>query len=218
MAGASHEHGAEMSTEDDDVTKPSASEHRVTQQLPAVSAVEILLTQIQQSMTLGFRETNANIDLVTGDVRSLKADVRGLQEWKIALEKAPPLTSERARAIVDEHASHVDLAAQAREAAALIKDEDRDRQIAETRDLAEHAATKDDVSALATSTATRAEVECMLAPTAEKVDRLTATQDVQLAILARLDKVASNPTVKVIAGMVATAILTWLAAHSGFAK
>jgi hypothetical protein len=58
----------------------------------------------------------------------------------------------------------------------------------------------------------------MLSPTASKVDRLTATQDIQLAILARLDKVASNPTVKVIAGMVATAILTWLASRGGSLK
>lgn len=43
-----------------------------------------------------------------------------------------------------------------------------------------------------------------------KVDSLTSSQDIQLAILTRLDKVASNPTVKVIAGMMATAFVTWL--------
>lgn len=53
---------------------------------------------------------------------------------------------------------------------------------------------------------------------AKKVDGLTATQDMQLAILSRLDRVASNPTVKVIAGMVATALLTWLASHGGSLK
>lgn len=53
---------------------------------------------------------------------------------------------------------------------------------------------------------------------AAKVDALTATQEVQLAILSRLDKVASNPTVKVIAGMIATALLTWLASHGGSLK
>lgn len=57
---------------------------------------------------------------------------------------------------------------------------------------------------------------------AAKVDQLAAghatlneKQDLQLAILARLDKVASNPTVKVLAGMAATAALTWLASHGG---
>ncbi len=53
---------------------------------------------------------------------------------------------------------------------------------------------------------------------ATKVDRLTATQEIQLAILGRLDKVASNPTVKVLAGMIATALLTWLASHGGSLK
>ncbi len=53
---------------------------------------------------------------------------------------------------------------------------------------------------------------------AGKVDALTKTQDVQLAILARLDKVTSNPTVKVIAGMLATALITWLASHGGSLK
>ncbi len=48
---------------------------------------------------------------------------------------------------------------------------------------------------------------------AAKVDALTETQATQLAILGRLDKVASNPTVKVLAGMIATAVLTWLASH-----
>lgn len=48
---------------------------------------------------------------------------------------------------------------------------------------------------------------------AAKVDGLTSTQETQLAILSRLDKVASNPLVKTLAAMVATALLTWLAAH-----
>jgi septal ring factor EnvC (AmiA/AmiB activator) len=48
---------------------------------------------------------------------------------------------------------------------------------------------------------------------ASKVDSLTETQATQLAILGRLDKVASNPTIKVLAGMLATALFTWLASH-----
>ncbi len=48
---------------------------------------------------------------------------------------------------------------------------------------------------------------------AAKVDALSVTQETQLAILSRLDKVASNPLVKTMAAMMATAVLTWLAAH-----
>ncbi len=48
---------------------------------------------------------------------------------------------------------------------------------------------------------------------AVKVDSLTSTQETQLAILSRLDRVASNPLVKTLAAMFATAVLTWLASH-----
>ncbi len=48
---------------------------------------------------------------------------------------------------------------------------------------------------------------------ATKVDELDTKQDTQLAILARLDKVASNPLVKTLAAMLATALITWLASH-----
>lgn len=53
---------------------------------------------------------------------------------------------------------------------------------------------------------------------ATKVDELSVTNATQLAILSRLDKITSNPTVKVIAGMIATALLTWLASHGGNLK
>ncbi len=53
---------------------------------------------------------------------------------------------------------------------------------------------------------------------AAKVDALTTTQATQLAILSRLDKITSNPTVKVLAGMAATALVTWLASHGGSLK
>ncbi len=46
---------------------------------------------------------------------------------------------------------------------------------------------------------------------AAKVDVIGASQQVQLAIMERLDKVASNPTVKVLGGMLLTALVTWLA-------
>jgi septal ring factor EnvC (AmiA/AmiB activator) len=53
---------------------------------------------------------------------------------------------------------------------------------------------------------------------AREVADLTTTQATQLAILTRLDKITSNPTVKVLAGMAATAALTWLATHGGSLK
>ncbi len=48
---------------------------------------------------------------------------------------------------------------------------------------------------------------------ATKVDELAKTNETQLAILGRLDKVASNPLVKTVAAMLATALVTWLASH-----
>lgn len=52
-----------------------------------------------------------------------------------------------------------------------------------------------------------------IASLAVKVDALTASQDLQLTILSRLDKVASNPLVKTMGAMLATAVITWLASH-----
>ena len=46
---------------------------------------------------------------------------------------------------------------------------------------------------------------------ATKVDALTATQETQLAILTRLDKIASNPLVKTIVTILGTALATWAA-------
>jgi hypothetical protein len=46
---------------------------------------------------------------------------------------------------------------------------------------------------------------------ADKVDNLTKTQETQLAILGRLDKVASNPLVKTLLTVLGTALATWAA-------
>lgn len=48
-----------------------------------------------------------------------------------------------------------------------------------------------------------------------KVDSLTASQEAQLAILGRLDKIATNPHVKMILAVLATAAMSW-AASKGF--
>jgi hypothetical protein len=44
-----------------------------------------------------------------------------------------------------------------------------------------------------------------------KVDALTQTQELQLSILTRLDKVTSNPQVKIILAVMATAAMSWAA-------
>jgi len=113
-----------------------------------------------------FDKTDANIELVATDLKNTKEDLRVTKESIalkfLELERSQPLTSERAHAIVVEHTSQVDMEAQAREAAQIVKDAERDRQIAETRALAEKAATKDDVKLLAEGTATKAEVTALL--------------------------------------------------------
>jgi hypothetical protein len=48
---------------------------------------------------------------------------------------------------------------------------------------------------------------------AAEVADLKATNATQLAILGRLDKVASNPLVKTLGAMLATALITYLATH-----
>ncbi len=138
-----------------------------TAQLPAADPVQVRLKQMQDAITAamqaGFRETNANIDLVSGDVKSLKRDVRDLQEWKIAVEGRPaPLTSERAKALIDEHPSQVDMEQQAALAAEIVKNQERDRK-------------RDETHALATTTA-------------EKLDDLKGSQALQLEILKRVDR------------------------------
>ncbi len=46
---------------------------------------------------------------------------------------------------------------------------------------------------------------------AKQVAALATTNATQLAILSRLDKVASNPLVKTVGAMLFTAFVTWLA-------
>jgi hypothetical protein len=57
----------------------------------------------------------------------------------------------------------------------------------------------------------RQQLESKIADTHARVEALSSSQEAQLAILSRLDKVASNPLVKTLAASIGTAILTWLA-------
>ena len=91
-------------------------------------------------------------------------------------------------------------------------------------DSAPSSVTSDRVREVVHDTTSKADLESMAQLAQEiaarkelavKVDDLTATQATQLSILTRLDKVTSNPTVKVLAGMIATAAVTWLATHGG---
>lgn len=47
----------------------------------------------------------------------------------------------------------------------------------------------------------------------EKADKLDGKQDLQLAILGRLDSITKNPLVKTLGAMLITALVTWLASH-----
>jgi len=44
-----------------------------------------------------------------------------------------------------------------------------------------------------------------------RIEKLAASQEIQTAILARLDKLTQNPLVKTVATAIGTAVLTWLA-------
>lgn len=85
---------------------------------------------------------------------------------------------------------------------------DQDSRSARTSQRVQQASQSDleQVAQLAQERAAREEL-------AGKVDALTTTQATQLAILARLDAVAKNPLAKTLAAMLATAAITWLAAH-----
>lgn len=59
------------------------------------------------------------------------------------------------------------------------------------------------------------EQDAQLAQERAAREALAAKVDKLVGIGERLEKVTSNPTVKVLAGMLATAALTWLASHGG---
>ena len=71
------------------------------------------------------------------------------------------------------------------------------------------AASKTDLEQAAQLAQERAAREAL----ATKLDELSTSQATQLAILGRLDRIAKNPIVKTLAAMLATAAITWLAAH-----
>ena len=93
--------------------------------------------------------------------------------------------------------------------AADRRHEDDIRRLSERTKDTSLTASQNDLEAAAQLAQERAARETLDA----KVDSLTATQETQLAILGRLDRVAKNPLVKTLAAMLATALITWLASH-----
>ena len=75
-----------------------------TKTLPAANPIEVALRQLDVSMRSGFREVNANLDLVSGDLSTVKAEVRSLQSWRGEQEARLNNNSIRAR-----QASQVDM-------------------------------------------------------------------------------------------------------------
>ncbi len=131
-----------------------------------------------------------NVGEMRQDVTTLMADRPVLHsrlagvEGRIARLESPsmqppaPLTSEHVRAVIDEHPSRMDLETAARQAEEIVKNQERDRRIAETLELATQAATKDDVAKIAQTTATKddvAELRASLDSTKTDLTNLAAT-------------------------------------------
>jgi len=90
-----------------------------------------------------------------------------------------------------------------------VLEESRTRTSNGVRQLSSHDSEQD--AQLAQERAAREAVAAELASVKAKVVDLSASNEVQLAILTRLDKVASNPHIKLILAVLGTAATTWLA-------
>jgi hypothetical protein len=156
--------------------------------------------ELSMNVNQGFRAVNVRLDTLEGsdksiadEVSRLRRDVVDVRSENVRHDEEIRRLSTRAKVMI-ERGSDADMAIES--------------QLMQERTARE---------ALATSHAMTSE---RVAATAEKVDALDLKQDQQLknqeasfAILARLDKVASNPLVKTLAAMIMTAVITWLATH-----
>lgn len=77
------------------------------------------------------------------------------------------------------------------------------------QDVAERFAANE--SRLASVEASQAKTDSAVTALTAKVDALSASQQVQLEILQRLDHVAANPLVKTVFAILAAAIASWAA-------
>lgn len=158
-------------------------------------------------------EMAKSLNEVKTGVSTLMEDGKGLNlrmaavEGRIAklespsIPPLPPITSERVRAVVDGHTSQADLEQQAKLAEIIIKDTERDKHIAETRALAEKAATKEDVQALAERAATKEDVKALADSTASKAEVKaiadTQTKDIVTSVVTSVEGLAArNKTVR----------------------
>jgi hypothetical protein len=157
-----------------------------------IAAPPAWAVEMAKANTIGFAEGRANLETFRTEVRADLEAVKNegqrtnlrLTRQEVRMEEVETrlaFASQRAHAIVTEHTSQVDMEAQAREAAQIVRDLERDRQIAETRALAENGATKDDVKMLSDGTATKAEVASLVETHATAIGEKLVAQDKTLA-------------------------------------
>ncbi len=112
-----------------------STDEKPTVEIPAVPDWAVKMTE---RMLSEFVKTNANIALVSGEVGVVKERLAVVEDWKRkqeAIPSVPPLTSERVREIADQP-SKPDLALQAAQAAEILKNQERDKKIEETHEMA----------------------------------------------------------------------------------
>ncbi len=125
-----------------------------------------------------------NVEILTGDMTSMKIDIRALQQFRIDVESAPrPVTSERAAAIVAASASKVSLEQDAKVGLLLAA---KDEEIAT---LKANSATKEDI--------------------AKALDEVTEAQT--KAILGAVDAFAAKPLVKKLTGAIVPVLMLAIA-------
>ncbi len=156
-------------------------EQHPTTKLAAVDPVTEALGRIERDV----RASRADIGALAHEFGTTKNDVRELQKWVIAEEERrdiesarAPLTSDRVKKLINEHPSQLELDTAAEQAKEIIKGRERDRRIEETHRLATGAATKADVAGVAEKADTAI----------TKVNAIAESQDLQFAILQRVDK------------------------------
>ncbi len=224
-------------------TKDSApaapTDAKPTRELAAANPLEIAIAQLARSVDLGFREMRTDIRLVTSDVGQVKERLSVIEGRTSRLESAtsppPPLTSDRVRAVIEEHPSQLDLETQTKLASAL---DELAAERAKREQLEALAATKSDIAGVATkadqaiakvdsltsSAATKSDVAGVATKADQaiaKVDSLTTSQDLQLEILKRIDRlfdlvdrIRKHRLTKLVVG-IATLLLATYAASKG---
>lgn len=114
-----------------------------------------------------------NVEILTGDMTSMKIDIRALQQFKLDMEAAPkPVTSERVGAMVDVRASQMSLEQDAKVGLLLAA---KDEEIAKLR---KESATKEDI-AKALEEAAKVQTEAIVAGVTTTFDNIVKTPTAQ---------------------------------------